>query len=81
MNGSNNATKPKLALENNDASKFNTVPRKVNPELCRDELDDLIQVERVWKDHEKSYKTLPCNVAFSPTQVCLAEIKYNRRLF
>jgi len=56
-------------MENCEASKYKTVPSKLEPkQLQRDELDDLLQVERQWKDHEKPYQTLPNHVG-SNTQV------------
>lgn len=61
-----------LNLESNDALKFNTVPSKLDPkQLVRDELDELIRVEREWKDHEKPYQTLPNNISLSPSEVTL----------
>ena len=61
-----------LNLESNDVSKFNTVPSKLDPkQLGRDELDELIKVEREWKDHEKPYQTLPNNISLSPSEVML----------
>ena len=50
-------------LEISDASKYKTVPSKLDSkQLQWDELDELLQVEREWKDHIKPYQTLPTNV-------------------
>ena len=66
-----------LNLESNDALKFNTVPSKLDPkQLVRDELDELIRVEREWKDHKKPYQTLPNNISLSPSE----PVKYPCRL-
>nr|CAH0113781.1 unnamed protein product [Daphnia galeata] len=72
INGSGYEKKMSLNLESNDALKFNTVPSKLDPkQLVRDELDELIRVEREWKDHEKPYQTLPNNISLSPSEVPL----------
>ncbi|XP_046639435.1 ras association domain-containing protein 6-like [Daphnia pulicaria] len=71
VNGSGYEKKVSLNSESNDVSKFNTVPSKLDPkQLGRDELDELIQVEREWKDHEKPYSTLPNKISLSPSEVC-----------
>jgi hypothetical protein len=57
---------------NNDQSKYKTVPSKLDKKQLGqwDELDELLQVEREWKDHEKPYQTLPNPVPpTSSTQV------------
>lgn len=78
INGSGYETKPNFILENNDVPKFNTVPCKLDPKQHQDELDDLIKVEREWKDHEKPYQTLPSNIVLSSNQV-FAVICENRK--
>ncbi len=70
--------KTNTILESNDVSKFNTVPSKLDPkQLGRDELGELIQVEREWKDHEKPYQTLPSNILLAQSQVKLVKFKPN----
>ena len=47
----------------NNTSKYNTVPSKLDSkQLNRDELDELLRVERDWKEHDKPYQTLPNTV-------------------
>ena len=59
-------TKPQF-IDNNKVSKYKTVPSKLDTkQLQRDELDDLLQVERQWKDNEKPYQTLPNRVGSNP---------------
>lgn len=68
-NGSGYEKKTSVVLEANDLTKFNTVPSKLDPkQLKRDELDELMQVERDWKDHEKPYQTLPNNISLPPIE-------------
>ena len=51
-------------------SKYKTVPSKLDSKQLQqwDEYDELLQVEREWKDHEKPYQTLP-NLNASPAPV------------
>jgi len=59
-------TKPQF-IDNNKVSKYKTVPSKLDTkQLQQDELDDLLQVERQWKDNEKPYQTLPNRVGSNP---------------
>ena len=44
---------------NGDSKLFNTVPTKLDAKGPRDELDELLQVEREWNDRGKLYQTLP----------------------
>ena len=49
--------------ESNKEPKYKTIPSKLDTkQLQRDELDDLLQVERQLKDHEKPYQTLPNHI-------------------
>lgn len=63
-NGFGYEHKTNLEMEaSNDTSKYNTVPSKFDSkQLKRDELDELLRVERDWKEHDKPYQTLPNNV-------------------
>lgn len=57
-------------MEVNEVSKFNTVPSKFDVKQQKwDELDELLKVEREWKEHEKAYQTLPNNVISVASQV------------
>ena len=66
--GENNFTRSKSGYElkaehvgkfNGDSNVLNTVSTKLNANGPRDELDDLLQVEREWNDRAKLYQTLP----------------------
>jgi len=66
LNNSGQQKEPDL-IENSKDPKYKTVPSKLDTkQLQRDELDDLLQVERQWKDHEKPYQTLPNHVGSNP---------------
>ena len=48
---------------NNDTKLYNTVPSKLEANKAKDELDQLLQVEREWNDREKPFKTLPHGIS------------------
>lgn len=47
----------------NDTKLYNTVPAKLEANKSNDELDELLQVEREWNDHEKPFKSLSNGVS------------------
>ena len=59
---------------NNDTKLYNTVPTKLEANKSRDELDELLQVEREWNDHEKPFKTLPNGISSSNEVIHLVHL-------
>ena len=52
-----------------EPSKYKTVPSKLDTKQLSqwDELDEILQVEREWKDHEKPYHTMPSAISSNQT--------------